>query len=270
MNNYLKNCLLALTLATAGLIGSFSGHLVAMEANSPNNQLIAACTICDVEQIKNALKRNALPDTLTQEGSRTPLHILCTTIDDNENTVEAINLLIDNNANINYLDGLSNTPLHTAIANCKLNCVRALIAKGADMIIENSANQNALALARDVRKSKNNTQSQSSTQLQNIEAIIALLKINEPKIAMTHNANSSSAALTSSETHQGLESLIHEQLSKEDKKPWSIYSFFQSARGQFRVFRKQICKTSWPVLGIAAALGAGLCGLITYALYFRK
>lgn len=74
-----------------------------------------------------------------KEGE-TPLHYAARL-----NNIQAIDLLIDNGANINAVDSYGRTPLHCAAVHCRYDVVKILIEKGAEVGTPNSDGKTVLS-----------------------------------------------------------------------------------------------------------------------------
>lgn len=108
--------------------------------DSITSPLILATAKCHVDIVKLLLEHGA---TVDQRDSTTPLLIAC-----EKDSDTCVNALLHAGANPNRIDELGNTGLHYAAINGNHTIARLLMEYGANNVIHNKSNMNALSIAR--------------------------------------------------------------------------------------------------------------------------
>ena len=128
------------------LLKNFGGNLEVL-TNKGKNVIHLAAESNQPSMMIHLLANEAKDVFSTDENGSTALHWACYF-----DAEEAVNYLLNLNANINAQDKEKLTPLHLAVANNKVSIVRLLMQRGADKNIRNKKDE----LPIDIARKKNN------------------------------------------------------------------------------------------------------------------
>lgn len=117
-------------------------------AQNNNDSLYQAVVNNDTTAIKNFVKNGADVNFIKEQGW-VKVNLLITAV--NKKNVDAVNILLENVADVNWKDGFNSTALMYAANTGNINIVKMLLDKGADIKHKDDQGNDAISTARQAK-----------------------------------------------------------------------------------------------------------------------
>lgn len=115
-------------------------------AQNVNDSLYQAVINNDTTAIKDFIKKGAEVNAVKQQGW-TKINLLITAV--NKQNAEAVNVLLQNGADVNWEDGFNTTALMYAASNGNISIVKLLLDNGADISHKDKQGNDAILAAKE-------------------------------------------------------------------------------------------------------------------------